>query len=206
MTCFSFSPFKTHRLLVFSSPVVKYRFSGDSSGLNLNLTILETSSKPRPRALEESHRALKVIPWSTWIWLRKAGGKKGHSPWNLKKQKKWESRPKNFKTLYHLGYLVLMWVPRGSYFTCQVCCRTWFCAVVRLLDLESGATAQRLTLTLTGGNSSLITMSMSFPVCIQKIKELDQIICHSAQKNYLIPGKKNKQREKKWKRERTQEG
>lgn len=73
------------------------------------------------------------------------------------------------------------------------------CAVERVLDLESGATAQRLTLTPTGGNSMLITISMSFHVCIQKIKDLDQIICHSAPKMAVIPGKKkrNKQREKK---------
>ena len=66
------------------------------------------------------------------------------------------------------------------------------CAVERVLDLESGATAQRLTLTPTGGNSMLITISMSFHVCIQKIKDLDQIICHSALKLVVIPGKKKK--------------
>lgn len=66
------------------------------------------------------------------------------------------------------------------------------CAVERVLDLESGATTQRLTLTPTGVNSMLITISMSFHICIQKIKDLDQIICHSAPKMAVIPGKKKK--------------
>jgi len=55
-----FPPFTIYRILVFSSALVKHCFLGNSSGLNLNLTILETSSEPRPRALEESHRTWKI--------------------------------------------------------------------------------------------------------------------------------------------------
>jgi len=49
ITSFSFSPINIHRLLVFSSTVVKHRLLGNSSGLNLNSTLLETSSEPRSR-------------------------------------------------------------------------------------------------------------------------------------------------------------
>lgn len=44
-----FPPSTIYRLLVFSSALVKHCFLGHSSGLNLNLTVLETSSEPRPR-------------------------------------------------------------------------------------------------------------------------------------------------------------
>ncbi|XP_042812559.1 OX-2 membrane glycoprotein isoform X4 [Panthera tigris] len=60
-----FSPLNIYRLLVFSSTIVKYCFPGHSPGLNLNLIILETSSEPRPRALEDSHRTLNIMSWST---------------------------------------------------------------------------------------------------------------------------------------------
>ncbi|XP_042758871.1 OX-2 membrane glycoprotein isoform X1 [Panthera leo] len=60
-----FSPLNIYRLLVFSSTIVKYCFPGHSPGLNLNLIILETSSEPRPRAVEDSHRTLNIMSWST---------------------------------------------------------------------------------------------------------------------------------------------
>lgn len=49
ITSFSFSPLNIHRLLVFSSTAVKHCLLGNSSGLNLNSTLLETSSEPRSR-------------------------------------------------------------------------------------------------------------------------------------------------------------
>lgn len=106
-----------------------------------------------------------------------------------------------------------MWVPRGSHFTSQVCYRTWLCetmqccAVERILDLESGATAQRPTLTPTGGNSVFITNTVNFHVCIQKIKRWDQMICHLVPKTDEIPGKKKwiKKKEKNTGRLRTKE-
>lgn len=179
ITSFSFSPINIHRLLVFSSTVVKHRLLGNSSGLNLNSTLLETSSEPRSRALEESHRTLTVISWSTWIWLRRQAEERGSFSKEPKRAKKknGSQRPKNFKTFHcHVGHPVLLWVPRGSHFTSQVCCRTWFCktmqccAVERILDLEPGATARRLTLIPTGGNSVLIISQWTFTFASRKLR------------------------------------
>lgn len=104
---------------------------------------------------------------------------------------------------------MLVGVPKGSRFTSQVCCRTWFyeamqcCAVERRLDFESVTTTQRLTLAPPEAICSSL-ISMSIHTCIQKIRTLDQIVCHSALKTDVIPGKKGI---KKWKRERrTREG
>lgn len=49
LSSLSHSPLAPCRILVFSSAVAKHRLSGDSSGLDLNLIILETSPKSRAR-------------------------------------------------------------------------------------------------------------------------------------------------------------
>lgn len=93
--------------------------------------------------------------------------------------------------------LLHIWVPGGSHCTSQVCCRTWFCkavqccAVERALDLDSGALSWQADLgSYWWGPSVSHFTSMSFHVLIWSIKELDQIICPSAVKTDVIPGKK----------------